>query len=87
MHAKDPSRNYIVCHTKHSYKFDGIRGRDWDHRHEELPVGIFGKTTGFEIYWFHSGTFRREGDGGYLNWSYMGNVVKKSSDGKELTFK
>ena len=21
----------------------------------------------FEIYWFHGGTFKREGDGGYLN--------------------
>ncbi|KAM6493531.1 hypothetical protein JOM56_011665 [Amanita muscaria] len=22
--------NYVICHVKHSYKFDGVKGKDWD---------------------------------------------------------
>lgn len=74
-----------MCHTKHTTKFDGQKGKDWGHRHEEFKVS-FGKTIGYvrvscliripnlivppdsyEIYYFKSGTFTRQGDGGYLN--------------------
>ncbi|RXW23738.1 hypothetical protein EST38_g2125 [Candolleomyces aberdarensis] len=83
--AKFPQWNWVICHTKHSYKFDGTKGNDWFHRHEEFPVA-FGKTIGYEIYWFKSGTFTRSGDGGYLNWAYGGNIKNKSGDGKVVTF-
>ena len=61
-----PQWNWVMCHTAHLYKFDGERGKDWFHKHEEFPVS-FGKTIGYEIYWFKSGQFFRKGDGGYLN--------------------
>ena len=32
----------------------------------ELPLLIFSSTR-YELYWFRSGTFTRNGDGGYLN--------------------
>ncbi|KAJ2922110.1 hypothetical protein H1R20_g14992, partial [Candolleomyces eurysporus] len=83
--AQFPKWNWVICHTKHSTKFDGKSGTDYFHRHEEFPVS-FGKTIGYEIYWFKSGTFTRQGDGGYLNWSYGGNIKKKSKDGKVITF-
>ncbi|KAJ2918935.1 hypothetical protein MD484_g1495, partial [Candolleomyces efflorescens] len=83
--AQFPKWNWVICHTKHTKKFDGKQGKDWFHRHEEFKVS-FGKTIGYEIYWFKSGTFTRKGDGGYLNWAYGGNIKKKSKDGKVITF-
>ncbi|KAJ2922106.1 hypothetical protein H1R20_g14989, partial [Candolleomyces eurysporus] len=80
-----PQWNWVMCHTQHSYKFDGERGKDWFHRHEEFPVA-FGKTVGFEIYWFKSGEFFRKGDGGYLNWSFGGNIIHRVNDGKDVKF-
>ncbi|KAF9458891.1 hypothetical protein BDZ94DRAFT_1312867 [Collybia nuda] len=82
--AKDPSFNYVVCHTEHKTAFDGAEGKDWGHSHQEVDVQI-GGTIGFEIYHLKSGKFTRVGDGGYLNWAYKGKF-KASSDGKELTF-
>ncbi|PFH46858.1 hypothetical protein AMATHDRAFT_68961 [Amanita thiersii Skay4041] len=83
--AKNPHLNYVVCHTKHTYKWDGQRGKDWDHSHQEFDVKI-GGTIGYEIYWAKSGSFTRIGDGGFLNWAYWGNVKSKSKDGKTIVF-
>lgn len=83
--AKYPGYNWVMCHTKHTTKFDGQKGKDWGHRHEEFKVS-FGKTIGYEIYYFKSGTFTRQGDGGYLNWAYSGRVKSKSKDGSVVTF-
>ncbi|KAF9496840.1 hypothetical protein BDN71DRAFT_690673 [Pleurotus eryngii] len=85
LHAKQPQFNWILCHTKHDYKWDGQRGVDWDHRHQEFDVKI-GGTIGYEIYNAKSGRFFRKGDGGYLNWAYIGNVLKTENDGKDITF-
>ncbi|KAF4596475.1 hypothetical protein EYR40_007827 [Pleurotus pulmonarius] len=85
LHAKQPQFNWILCHTKHDYKWDGQRGVDWDHRHQEFDVKI-GGTIGYEIYNAKSGQFFRKGDGGYLNWAYIGNVLKTENNGKDLTF-
>ncbi|EDR01178.1 ectomycorrhiza-regulated small secreted protein [Laccaria bicolor S238N-H82] len=63
-----PGFNWVICHTDHTTAFDGTQGTDWGHTHHELDV-TFG-TIGFELYWFRSGTFTRNGDGGYLNWAY-----------------
>lgn len=60
--AKYPGWNWVICHTKHKTDFKG----EHHHRHEEFKVS-FGKTIGYEIYWFKAGTFERQGDGGYLN--------------------
>jgi len=86
MYNKDHSFNYIVCHTKHRTNFWGVQGKDWYHRHEELPMGLFKKTTGFEIYGCKNGTFTREGDGGYLNWAYKGLVKETKDGGKTVIF-
>ncbi|RDB14950.1 hypothetical protein Hypma_016151 [Hypsizygus marmoreus] len=85
MNSKNSKLNYVVCHTKHKTAFDGTQGTDWGHSHQEFDIKV-GGTVGYEIYWAKSGKFTREGDGGYLNWAYIGNVVSKSKDGKEITF-
>ncbi|RXW11247.1 hypothetical protein EST38_g9660 [Candolleomyces aberdarensis] len=76
--AQYPNYNWVICHTKHSTAFDGAQGEDWDHDHQEFPV--FLGTIGYEIYWFRSGTFVREGDGGFLNWAYGGNVLDRTDN-------
>ncbi|KAJ8523242.1 hypothetical protein ONZ45_g330 [Pleurotus djamor] len=85
LRSKYPQFNYVVCHTKHSYQWDGVKGVDWDHRHEEVDVKI-GGTIGYEIYNARSGTFTRQGDGGFLNWAWGGNAVKVEDGGKRLVF-
>ncbi|KAL0948797.1 hypothetical protein HGRIS_008927 [Hohenbuehelia grisea] len=85
MHQKHPDYNWIICHTKHTTKFDGKRGTDWDHRHQEFDVKI-GGTVGYEIYNLKSGEFTRQGDGGFLNWAYIGNIKKNDQGGKHLVF-
>ncbi|KAF5367707.1 hypothetical protein D9758_009858 [Tetrapyrgos nigripes] len=85
MNKQDSSHNYVVCHTKHETHWDGQQGADWNHTHKEFDIKI-GGTIGYEIYSAESGQFIREGDGGYLNWAYVGNVVKNEDDGKKLTF-
>ncbi|KAF8079373.1 hypothetical protein FPV67DRAFT_115230 [Lyophyllum atratum] len=85
MNKQNPKFNYIMCHTKHTTAFDGKQGVDWGHTHQEFDIKI-GGTIGYEIYWVKSGKFTRKGDGGYLNWAYIGNVKSKSKDGKEIVF-
>ncbi|KAJ8483347.1 hypothetical protein ONZ45_g14626 [Pleurotus djamor] len=86
MRHEYPSFNWVICHTKHTYKFDGRRGVDWDHKHQEFELGSLFGTTGYEIYNFKGGEFTRQGDGGYLNWAYYGNVLKSDQGGKHLVF-
>ncbi len=74
MFQKYPDFNFVICHTKHSYTWDGNRGQDWDHWHEEFDIKI-GGTIGYEVYWARSGTFKREGDGGYLNVSCLFRTI------------
>ncbi|KAF4571192.1 hypothetical protein EYR36_008521 [Pleurotus pulmonarius] len=85
MQQQYPGFNWVVCHTKHETKFDGEKGKDWDHRHQEFDVKL-GGTIGFEIYNLKSGEFIRQGDGGFLNWAYIGNIASKSEDGKVIKF-
>lgn len=40
--AKDPSLNYVICHTKHEYNWDGVQGQDWSHSHQEFDIQIGG---------------------------------------------
>ncbi|KAF9441339.1 hypothetical protein P691DRAFT_739758 [Macrolepiota fuliginosa MF-IS2] len=71
-----PGFNVIVIHTKHSYAFQGVRNVDWGHDHAEFQRDVPG-TIGFEIYWFHKGWLRNEGDGGWLNWGYTGSPKRE----------
>jgi len=79
-----PGFNWVICHTDHTTAFDGTQGTDWGHTHHELDV-TFG-TIGFELYWFRSGTFTRNGDGGYLNWAYEGVVTGTENGGSVVHF-
>jgi len=85
MSHNNPAFNYVVCHTKHTTAFDGVEGTDWGHSHQEFDVKV-GGTIGYEIYYLKSGVFTRQGDGGFLNWAYIGNVKSTSTDGKVITF-
>ncbi|KAF9481072.1 hypothetical protein BDN70DRAFT_876812 [Pholiota conissans] len=82
---KYPHYNFVLCHTSHKTDFKGVRGKDWGHTHQELPVS-FHKTVGYEIYWFREGTFHRYGDGGWLNWAFAGNVRSRTNNGKDVVF-
>ncbi|RDB15075.1 hypothetical protein Hypma_005461 [Hypsizygus marmoreus] len=84
MNQKDSSFNYVVCHSKHTYSFAGTRGTDWGHSHQEFDIKV-GGTRGYEIYWFRSGKFTLQGDGGFLNWAYNGNVISKSENISKTT--
>lgn len=82
-----PKMNFVIVHTKHHYNFKGTKGKDWYHDHRELPVHFpVGSTIGYEIYGFGEGEFNREGDGGYLNWAYIGNVKSTSDSNSHIVF-
>jgi len=84
---KHPGWNCIVVHTKHTKNFKGAEGKDWAHSHQELKVKFpVGSTIGFEIYTFREGDFVLQGDGGFQNWAYGGNVIKGTAKEKKLTF-
>ena len=80
--AKFPGYNVMVVHTKHTwYKGDG---QFRHHQHVEFPWGM--GSYGYEIYLCKKGTtqyFRNLGDGGYINWCFIGNFQR---EGKWVTF-
>ncbi|KAF5354341.1 hypothetical protein D9756_007325 [Leucocoprinus leucothites] len=80
-----PDFNWVACHTKHETQFDGEQGKDWGHQHQEFDIQI-GGTIGYEIYWLRSGTFRRQGDGGYLNWAWSGAISGTEDNGATVHF-
>ncbi|TEB28200.1 hypothetical protein FA13DRAFT_1690826 [Coprinellus micaceus] len=77
--SKYPTFNWVICHVEHETLFDGVKDQDWGHDHRELDGGL--GTTGYEIYWFKSGTFVRYGDGGYINWAFGGYVTSETDEG------
>ncbi|KIY61616.1 hypothetical protein CYLTODRAFT_362612, partial [Cylindrobasidium torrendii FP15055 ss-10] len=84
--ADEYKKNVVVCHTDHEAKFDGVQGTDWYHEHFEVDIQI-GGTIGYEVYVAGSGTFKRNGDGGEINWGWNGVLAKDAEeDGSLLTF-
>ncbi|RXW14481.1 hypothetical protein EST38_g11372 [Candolleomyces aberdarensis] len=81
-----PGWNWVICHVAHSIQFDGVQGEDWDHDHAEFPI-LLG-TIVYDIYWFKSGTFVKTGDGGWINWAYIGNILSRvdTSDSSTVVF-
>ncbi|KIY72583.1 hypothetical protein CYLTODRAFT_343826, partial [Cylindrobasidium torrendii FP15055 ss-10] len=80
------NKNVVVCHTKHEYHWDGVQGVDWYHEHFEVDIAI-GGTIGYEVYVASSGTFKRNGDGGEINWGWNGVLARGAEDnGSRLTF-
>ncbi|KAF8896147.1 hypothetical protein BD779DRAFT_1667989 [Infundibulicybe gibba] len=80
-----PSFNFVICHTAHKHQWDGALGPDWGHWHQEFDIQV-GGTIGYEIYYARSGWFKRQGDGGFLNWAYGGKVVGNSEGGSRIVF-
>ncbi|KAJ3511043.1 hypothetical protein NMY22_g15782 [Coprinellus aureogranulatus] len=76
--------NWVICHPAHSYLWMGARGVDWEHWHYELDIWGPG-TVGYELYWAREGVFTLNGDGGFINWAYIGNVQQLNN--KTLYFK
>ncbi|TEB36696.1 hypothetical protein FA13DRAFT_1810329 [Coprinellus micaceus] len=67
--------NALVIHPKHEYKFAGVKGKDWYHKHFEFKNSVIkGTTTGYDLYWFKEGEVLSKGDGGFLNWCYNGLI-------------
>ncbi|KAF8896149.1 hypothetical protein BD779DRAFT_1667990 [Infundibulicybe gibba] len=79
------SFNFVICHTAHKHQWDGAFGPDWGHWHQEFDIQV-GGTVGYEIYYARSGWFKRQGDGGFLNWAYGGKVVGNSEGGSRIVF-
>ncbi|EJD48393.1 hypothetical protein AURDEDRAFT_136092 [Auricularia subglabra TFB-10046 SS5] len=71
MQKEFPDTNVVVCHTDHEADFDGEEDVDWAHTHFEIDISL-GGTIGYEVYVGGSGTFKRNGDGGYMNWGWYG---------------
>jgi hypothetical protein len=77
-----PYKNVIVYHDQGStWNFN-----NWIHMHYELPLGFAGKTQGYEIYVFDSGNFTLAGDGGWINWAFIGNWIRDPPDSNFVTF-
>lgn len=38
--------NWVICHPKHQYRFDGVEGVNWGRMHKEYNVEI-GGTIGY----------------------------------------
>lgn len=77
-----PDKNVIIYHDQDSAV--DLEGEEHGHYELEiLDIGLISFTKGYETYVFDSGTFERAGDGGFINWSYLGNSV---SDGDKVVF-
>jgi len=75
-HKKYSHKNVIMCHPKHTAKWEGVRGKDWDKTHVKFRVKL-GAPVGYDVYWGGPGVFTNHGDGGYLNWAFIGVVLKR----------
>ncbi|KAF5354342.1 hypothetical protein D9756_007326 [Leucocoprinus leucothites] len=80
-----PDFNWVACHVDSEQDFDGEEGKDWGHQHKEFDLESSG-TVGYEIYWLRSGTFKRKGDGGYINWAWQGAISGTDDDGATVHF-
>jgi len=80
-----PKFNWVICHSPYTTAFDGVEGTDWGHTHHELGIS-FGRSIGYGFYWAKSGTFYRQGDGGFINWAYNGNITGTDDDGATVHF-
>ncbi|KAM6493535.1 hypothetical protein JOM56_011669 [Amanita muscaria] len=80
--------NYVICFVKHSYKFDGVKGKDWDQGYVYDRSGSVGDgSTRYDVIVGGSGTFTRQGSGGYENWAWNGYTVwNQDMHSKRVTF-
>ncbi|KAE9397832.1 hypothetical protein BT96DRAFT_976727 [Gymnopus androsaceus JB14] len=78
--AQDPRWNYVVCYSRHSINFEGRQGIDWDVRtyNYKLKIG----SASYQVYAFRAGIFSLIGDGGFLNWAFIGRVLQRDPDSR-----
>ncbi|KIL63661.1 hypothetical protein M378DRAFT_11943 [Amanita muscaria Koide BX008] len=74
-----PHFNYIICHdaVEHDSNFPGpvgVNAYDVQVTYDKAPTP-FNNPPVFDIVIGTNGTFTRFGDGGYINWAYIGNVI------------
>lgn len=75
-----PSKNVVVYQDPDSvYNFTNTF-----HFHHEVNHTNGHNTKGFDIHVFNEGTFHRAGDGGFVNWAFVGNFTRDSD--RDLTF-
>jgi hypothetical protein len=71
--SENPGRNVLMYHNKDSqFNSGNIVYRDY----VECDIH-FHMTQGYEVYVFDTGTFNLAGDGGYINWAFMGNFERQ----------
>jgi hypothetical protein len=70
-----PNKNILMYHNADS-QFSGV---NVNHRHVEMNLHSLGKTQGYEVQIFDSGTFTLEGDGGFINWRIDGNFKRSGN--------
>jgi hypothetical protein len=81
LHKQFPDCNFVVIHTHHS-----IRGH-FEKGHSELPMTI--GTCGYEVYSSPKDrgfVLTNHGDGGFINWAFIGSFVRHGDGGKHVTF-
>ncbi|KAM6489984.1 hypothetical protein JOM56_014563 [Amanita muscaria] len=77
----NPHYNYVICHVAHDYTFHGVQGVDWDH--QEIKFSTRSElTVGYDVIVGGAGYFIRKGDGGFINWAYMGNIASRIEVGR-----
>jgi len=80
--AKNGKWNYLAINEKlkQSVKMQGTEGKDWGVTERKIK-GHFA-TMKYYFYHFQEGTVENKGDGGYLNWAFIGTFQRFGKDGK-----
>lgn len=69
-----PNYNVVIVHPRHS------TWGTWIHQHYELPMTS--GTCGYDAFFSRKGqgfTLANHGDGGYLNWAYIGEFSRNGN--------
>ncbi|KAM6499512.1 hypothetical protein JOM56_005020 [Amanita muscaria] len=94
LYQYNPHFNYIICHSDHNYDFGDGWGTNVYNYWVTYEKNIPGLTLppGFDVVVGKNGTFTRYGDGGFINWAYIGvvisrqNVISRKGEGLAVTF-
>ncbi|KAJ7581839.1 hypothetical protein C8J56DRAFT_1056841 [Mycena floridula] len=85
--AKDSSFNYMIIHTKHTAKWEGIDGQHWHKEHVKCDtIHLLKKSVGYEVYAGKAGVVTNNGDGGFINWSFQGRFTRSGKSNNVVTF-
>ncbi|RDW63311.1 hypothetical protein BP6252_10856 [Coleophoma cylindrospora] len=72
----NPGYNVVVCHVPFKFSGKGLK-----HHSDEEISGWFGlKHWTYTVLIFKEGEFKRNGDGGWLNWGYVGANCARNGD-------